>query len=78
MSKPIILLENEPLSTVLCKWAAWMAIMIIFTMFIIYYSNYFARERFIDEQYNTWNMIQDLKNLKWKQRFEQTDKLTYI
>lgn len=39
----IILLEEEPITSVLSKWAAWLAVMIIFVMALIYFSNYFAK-----------------------------------
>lgn len=79
MSKPVILLEDEPLSDMMCKWAGWMTVMVIFAMSLIYFSNYFARgaECFTDE-YNTGIIIQDIKNRKWRSRFEQVDKLTYL
>ncbi len=79
MSEPVILLEDEPLSNALCKWAGWMVVMIIFMMSLIYFSNYFARdtEWFIDE-YNTGHPVQDIKNHKWRRRFEQVDNITYV
>lgn len=78
MAQPIILIEEEPLSNALCKWAGWMAIMVVFLMALIYYSNYFARERFIVDEYHTGHPVQDIKNRKWKHRFDQMDKLTYV
>ncbi len=79
MQEATILLEEEPLSSVLCKWALWMAVMVIFMMSIIYFSNYFARDQewFIDE-YNTGHIVQDIKNHKWRRRFEQVDNATYV
>ena len=79
MSNSVILLEDEPLSSALCKWAGWMAVMVIFIMCLIYFSCYFARnsEWFIDERYIS-HPIQDIKNRKWRHRFQQVDKLTYI
>lgn len=41
--EPIILLEDEPLDSVLGKWLSWMLVMIIFVMILIYFSNYFAK-----------------------------------
>lgn len=41
--EPIILLEDEPITSVLGKWLAWMLVMIIFVMILIYFSNYFAK-----------------------------------
>ncbi len=43
MSAGIILIEDEPLSSVLVTWLSWMIVMIIFAMSVIYLSNYFAR-----------------------------------
>lgn len=41
--EPIILLEEEPVTNVLGKWLAWMLVMTIFVMCLIYFSNYFAK-----------------------------------
>ncbi len=43
MSAGIILIEDEPLQSVLVTWLSWMIVMIIFAMSVIYLSNYFAR-----------------------------------
>jgi hypothetical protein len=43
MSAGIILIEDEPLQSVLVTWLSWMTVMIIFAMSVIYLSNYFAR-----------------------------------
>ena len=40
---PVILLEEEPLSSVLGKWLAWMLVMVLFVVILIYFSNYFAK-----------------------------------
>ncbi len=81
MSNAVIILEEEPLSNAFCKWAGWMAVMIVFVMCLIYFSNYFARgneECFVVDEYNSGHPVQDLKNKKWRKRFEQMDKLTYL
>lgn len=57
MPQPIILLEDEPISSVLCSWAYWMALMVIFMMVLIYYSNYFARERFITNELGSKQIV---------------------
>lgn len=71
MSQPIILLEDEPLINALCTWVCWMATMVIFLMFIIYYSNYFGRERFITE-------VKPVQMNSWKSAFNVSDALTYV
>lgn len=45
-----ILLEEEPMERVLVKWLAWMLVMIVFVMLLIYFSDYFgdSRECFSD------------------------------
>jgi hypothetical protein len=43
MSAGIILIEDEPLESVLVTWLSWMTVMVIFAMSVIYLSNYFAR-----------------------------------
>jgi hypothetical protein len=45
MSQTIILFEEEPITSVLGKWITWMAIMIVFVMCLIYFSNYFAFDK---------------------------------
>lgn len=81
MTRGQLILENEPLRDVLIKWSGWMAVMVVFAMIVIYFSNYFAahmNECFLAGEYHTGNIIQDLKNKKWRSRFKETDKLTYI
>ncbi len=39
----IILLQDEPEGNVIGKWAAWLLVMIIFLMVLIYVSNYFSK-----------------------------------
>lgn len=39
----IILLEEEPITNALGKWLAWVLVMVIFMMCLIYFSNYFAK-----------------------------------
>ena len=39
----IILLEEEPITNVLSKWLAWLLVMVVFVMALIYFSNYFAK-----------------------------------
>jgi hypothetical protein len=39
----IILFDEEPITSILSKWMAWMLVMVIFVMVLIYFSNYFAR-----------------------------------
>jgi hypothetical protein len=74
MSQTTILLEEEPLSSVLCKWAGWMVLMVIFLMGLIYFSNYFARnQEWLANGYNTGHPVQDIKNNKWRWRFDQVD-----
>ena len=39
----IILLQEEPITSALSKWLAWVLVMVIFMMCLIYFSNYFAK-----------------------------------
>ena len=80
MSQAIIILEEEPLSQALVKWGAWMACMVVFVMVLIYFSNYFAvgnDECFIVGEI-AGNPLQTIKDNKWRRRFEETDKLSYL
>lgn len=72
----VILLEDEPLESVLGTWLGWMTTMVLFAVILIYVSDYFARsnECFIVDEYNTGHPVQDLKNQAWRKRFEQVDK----
>jgi hypothetical protein len=39
----VILLQEEPLSSILSKWLAWIVVMVIFITSLIYFSNWFAK-----------------------------------
>jgi hypothetical protein len=41
--KGVVLLQEEPLDSILGKWLAWTLTMVIFIMLLIYFSNYFAK-----------------------------------
>ena len=80
MSQAVIILEEEPLSNALVKWGAWMAGMVVFVMFLIYFSNYFAtnsEECFIAGEYIA-HPLQQIKDNRWSRRFSEVDRLTYI
>lgn len=68
MSDPIFLLENEPLTTVGMKFVGWFVLMCVFVLLLIYFSNYFARERFE----STGIPAADLRNQRFMYRFGAT------
>jgi hypothetical protein len=41
----IVLLESEPTANILAKWLAWMLVMVLVVMVLIYFSNWFATSK---------------------------------
>lgn len=45
--RSIILMEDEPVFDVLCKWGLWLLIIIVFILITIYHSDCLFKEKII-------------------------------
>lgn len=48
----IIIMEEEPVLPMVLKWLGWVVLLTLFLMFIIYFSECFAREGYHNEDYS--------------------------
>ncbi len=67
--KTVILLEEEPILDVFTKWFAWLIVMVLFTVALIYFSNYFVnyQECMMDKPVDT--ILKDINN---RRRFDNS------
>jgi hypothetical protein len=80
MPKGIVLLEPEPVGSFVATWLAWLISVVILMMVLIHFSNYFARgnECFVVNEYHTGIPTADIRNAKWRRRFEQVDRRGWV
>ena len=71
----VILLEDEPLSSVLVTWLSWMIVLILFAICIIWGSNYFSRSNdcYIHHNHRIGHPVHDIKHRRWHKHFDQVD-----
>lgn len=75
---PIILLEDEPLDSVLCTFLGWLGTMCVLVLLLIYFSDYFGRatECFIPERKGVKEF--DDRLARWKSGFMKRDHPSYV
>lgn len=78
MDPTIILLEDEPIAAVTIKWLAWLLVMTIFMMALIYFSNYFACDKMQVYDTHVDGRRVNKRDSKWQKMFTQDDHDTFV
>lgn len=69
MPNPVIILKEEPLTSVFQTWASWVAVMIVFIILLTYLLGYFTKS---NTRPIKCDSLRDMSNVHRKRRFETT------